>query len=72
MSSVTKPQSPDPGLCGHCRHARLVDSGRSVFYLCGRSFTDPAYRKYPPLPVRACPGFEEGPPTEQSEAHRTK
>ncbi len=49
----------DPGLCGRCLHRRLVETGRSVFYLCQRSFTDPSYRKYPPLPVRACPGFEE-------------
>lgn len=57
-TSVLKP-GPDPGLCGHCRHSRLVETGRSVFYLCQRSFTDPSYKKYPPLPVRACPGHEE-------------
>lgn len=51
--------TPDPGLCGHCQHCRVVDTGRSTFYLCQRALTDPAYRKYPPLPVRACPGFEE-------------
>lgn len=50
------------GLCACCRHCRLVDSGRSVFYLCGRSLTDPSFRKYPPLPVLVCRGFEEPPP----------
>jgi hypothetical protein len=31
-----------------------------VFYLCRRSFTDPAFQKYPPLPVVACVGYEAG------------
>ena len=48
-----------PGLCGDCLHAREVRSGRgSVFCLCGRAATDPAYGKYPYLPVLDCPGFE--------------
>lgn len=47
-----------PGLCGECAHARVVDSGRSTFYLCQRAQTDPRYRKYPALPVLACPGYE--------------
>lgn len=53
----------DPGLCRDCRHVRRVVSGRgSVFYLCERSRTDPAYSKYPRLPVRLCAGYErEGP-----------
>ena len=47
------------GLCGHCRHAdRIVSSRGTVFYLCRRSFTDPAFPKYPPLPVVACAGYE--------------
>ena len=47
------------GLCGHCRHAeRIVSTRGAVFYLCRRSFTDPAFPKYPPLPVVACPGYE--------------
>lgn len=48
----------DPGLCGDCRHCRLVDSGRSVFYLCERSRDDARYRKYPPIPVCACTGYD--------------
>lgn len=48
----------DPGLCGHCRHCRLVDSGRAVFYLCERARDDRRYPKYPPIPVRACPGYD--------------
>jgi hypothetical protein len=38
-----------------------VPGGRSTFYLCERSFTDPDYPKYPRLPVVACPGIERRP-----------
>lgn len=51
-----------PGLCGDCVYARIIDSGRSTFYLCERALTDPRFRKYPPLPVLACPGYERKPP----------
>lgn len=58
---------PDAGLCATCRHAERVVSGRgSVFLLCGRSRTDPRYAKYPPLPVRACPGYEKRSPVSGS------
>lgn len=46
------------GLCATCQHCRIVKSERSEFYLCRRSFTQPEYRKYPPLPVLRCPGYE--------------
>ena len=47
------------GLCVTCLHSRRVESARgSVFYLCRRSATDPAFPKYPRLPVVACPGYE--------------
>jgi len=40
-------------------HARLVVTGRgSRFVLCERSRTDPAFPRYPPLPVVACSGFD--------------
>ena len=49
----------DPGLCDACRHSRRVESARgSLFWLCRRSETDPAYPRYPRLPVVICPGFE--------------
>ena len=39
--------------------ARRIESRRgSAFYLCGRAETDPAYARYPRLPVRECPGYE--------------
>ena len=47
------------GLCEKCTFMRVVESKRgSIFYLCERSFEDSRYRKYPPLPVLACTGFE--------------
>lgn len=47
------------GLCGDCRWARLVVNRRgSEFLLCGRQRIDPRFRKYPPLPVLSCAGFE--------------
>jgi hypothetical protein len=47
------------GLCDGCLHQKLVPNTRgSVFSLCLRSKTDPAYRRYPPVPVLSCPGYE--------------
>ncbi len=52
------PVPVDPsGLCGHCAFCRAITTDRSTFYLCERSLTDPRYRKYPVLPVIACPGY---------------
>jgi hypothetical protein len=53
--------SPDVarvGLCAACRHARIVRSKRSTFWLCERSRTDPRFPRYPNLPVLRCVGFE--------------
>jgi len=47
------------GLCSSCLHARAIESAKgSSFLLCQRSATDPAYPKYPRLPVLSCPGHE--------------
>lgn len=55
-------QGPRPtgaGLCDTCLHARVITSDKgSVFVMCARAATDPKFRKYPPLPVRACEGYE--------------
>ena len=50
-------------LCHGCASVRRIrsDSG-SVFYMCGLSKTDPRFAKYPPQPVRVCPGFVVAPP----------
>jgi hypothetical protein len=48
-----------PGLCASCTHAQVITSSRqAVFHLCRLSFTDPRFRKYPPLPVVSCAGYE--------------
>ena len=51
--------SVDVGLCAACSNARRIESRRgSAFYLCGRAEAEPAYERYPGLPVRECAGFE--------------
>lgn len=51
---------PTPaGLCATCEHLRLLASQRSVFVRCGLAEVDPTFPRYPPLPVRACPGYRE-------------
>jgi hypothetical protein len=48
------------GLCDTCRHQRLVPTGRgSLFTMCLKSREDPAFPKYPRVPVRACAGYEK-------------
>jgi len=38
----------------------VITSARgSKFYLCRRAELDPSFKRYPPLPVRQCSGFEE-------------
>ena len=49
---------PAAGLCERCRHARRLASARSTFLRCARADTDPAFPRYPRLPVLACAGFE--------------
>ena len=69
------PLSPNPdhsnnaaGLCSDCLHARTIESAKgSSFLLCQRSTTDPAYPKYPRLPVLSCPGHQ---PASKAESHR--
>jgi hypothetical protein len=51
--------SPAPiGLCANCQHSRKIQSDRgSLFFLCNLSATDPAFPKYPRIPVVSCPGY---------------
>lgn len=56
---MTRSAPPPTGLCAACVHQRLVPNTRgSVFSLCGRAKTDPAFPRYPRLPVMKCSGFE--------------
>lgn len=49
----------DVGLCFRCRWMRASGNRRgSVFFRCLRAESDPAYRRYPVLPMRSCPGYE--------------
>jgi hypothetical protein len=46
------------GLCADCSHAQRILSQRgTVFFLCGLSFGDHRFAKYPRLPVLRCSGF---------------
>lgn len=46
------------GLCDDCVFCTIVRSDRgSEFYQCRLSFTDPAFPKYPRLPVLQCRGY---------------
>ncbi|MBM3226090.1 MAG: hypothetical protein FJZ47_20165 [Candidatus Tectomicrobia bacterium] len=48
-----------PGLCATCQHVKRTETKRgSVFFLCLRAQTDISFRKYPPLPVLQCRGYE--------------
>ena len=49
---------PLAGLCTGCRHLRLLRSGRTQFVRCWLAESDPAYPRYPALPVLACNGYE--------------
>ena len=51
------------GLCATCLYRKTVAGARSTFYMCERSFTDPRFRKYPPLPVVRCEGYDPASPT---------
>lgn len=56
------------GLCASCRHVRRVRSRKgSTFYMCKLSETDNRFVKYPPLPVRSCPGYESEPVNPEKE-----
>jgi len=48
----------------------VVSARGSRFTLCERSRTDPAYPRYPRLPVLACRGFEPGPSGAEPHADR--
>lgn len=50
--------SAEPGLCGSCRHARvIVTRSGSQFHLCELSRLDPRFPRYPRLPVLRCRGY---------------
>lgn len=48
----------EPGLCATCRHARILHSRTSTFLRCAMAEVDPAFPRYPRLPVLTCRGYE--------------
>jgi hypothetical protein len=62
VAALSEGERARAGLCADCRWARRVTSARgSVFLLCRRAESDPAYPRYPQLPRLACPGYEPEP-----------
>ncbi|HVP27702.1 MAG TPA: hypothetical protein VMW35_00900 [Myxococcota bacterium] len=62
MTGARDPGRSDVGLCATCRHAQRQESARgSTFWRCRRADDDPAFRRYPALPVVRCSGFEAAP-----------
>lgn len=48
------------GICAACLHARRVENDRgSVFFRCDYARLDPAFPKYPALPVLRCTAFTQ-------------
>ena len=46
------------GLCAACRHVRRVPTDKGELFLrCALSTHDPAYARYPRLPVVSCLGY---------------
>jgi hypothetical protein len=51
------------GLCARCASASVQRNRRgSSFWRCRAADRDPRLRRYPPLPVRACPAWRAGEP----------
>lgn len=46
------------GLCARCVHAHVIENRRgSRFFRCRLADVDPAFERYPPLPVLSCRGY---------------
>jgi hypothetical protein len=61
---MAAPPSPKTrvGLCATCVHVAVVDSSKgSTFYRCTLADVDPAFRRYPVLPVVTCTGYTPSP-----------
>lgn len=71
MSERAREQPPatGAGLCDRCAHQQLVRNTRgSTFSLCRRSRSDPAYPRYPRIPVLSCPGYTPSRPAGEPSA----
>ena len=46
------------GLCARCLHVHVIENRRgSRFYRCRLAEVDPAFPRYPGLPVLSCRGY---------------
>jgi len=60
MNDSPPPRQPQlsAGLCDSCGESRVIRSDRgSGFLRCGRADRDPAFARYPALPVLSCHGY---------------
>jgi hypothetical protein len=58
QESAPSPSPSREGLCATCQHARRIVNDRgSVFVRCAYAAVDPAFAKYPRLPVPACSAY---------------
>ena len=68
---ATRGGDPAVGLCAECAQCHRVASARgATFFLCRRAATEPAYARYPRLPVTWCQGFVPLPVDALSPARR--
>ena len=58
---MSLPPATPVGLCESCRNVRIVQTRTSTFYLCELSAVDPAFPRYPRLPVLRCRGYRPEP-----------
>lgn len=61
------------GLCLDCRWMRSTTNRHgSTFYRCLRAETDARFKRYPPLPVLTCSGYERATPVEPDDYFTNK
>jgi len=68
--SLNQPNRDEVGLCRTCRHARRVPTAPKLYWMCRLAATDPAFERYPRLPVVRCAGYqraEGGAPDEEGD-----
>jgi uncharacterized membrane protein YkvA (DUF1232 family) len=59
MADETERELARVGLCARCVNAHIVETRRgSRFYRCLHHEVDPAYPRYPALPVIACGAYK--------------
>ena len=58
MPDDRRPADDTAGLCARCAHVHVIENRRgSRFYRCRLADVDPAFPRYPGLPVLSCRGY---------------